>query len=105
MVRLLSCEVNMAKARLTKMAKLLLYAKQRGYVGVIQLDVDLDGIEVYWLESKEFDYDDLVFVDKNKTSIKFRKLKKGKTYYFRICSWSKSGVVSPWSKIVKVRIN
>ena len=56
MVRLLSCEVNMAKARLTKMAKLLLYAKQRGYVGVIQLDVDLDGIEVYWLESKEFSF-------------------------------------------------
>jgi len=58
MVRLLSCEVNMAKARLTKMAKLLLYAKQRGYVGVIQLDVDLDGIEVYWLESKEFAFFD-----------------------------------------------
>ena len=48
----------MAKARLTKMAKLLLYAKQRGYVGVIQLDVDLDGIEVYWLESKEFAFFD-----------------------------------------------
>jgi len=48
----------MAKARLTKMAKLLLYAKQRGYVGVIQLDVDLDGIEVYWLESKEFSFFD-----------------------------------------------
>ena len=48
----------MAKARLTKMAKLLLYAKQRGYVGVVQLDVDLDGIEVYWLESKEFAFFD-----------------------------------------------
>ena len=44
----------MAKARLTKQAKLLLYAKQRGYVGVIKLDVELDGIEIYWLESKEF---------------------------------------------------
>ena len=44
----------MAKARLTKQAKLLLYAKQRGYVGVIKLDVELDGIEIYWLENKEF---------------------------------------------------
>ena len=44
----------MAKARLTKQTKLLLYAKQRGYVGVIKLDVELDGIEIYWLESKEF---------------------------------------------------
>ena len=44
----------MAKARLTKNAKLLLFAKQKGYVGVIKLDVDLDGIEIYWLESKEF---------------------------------------------------
>ena len=48
----------MAKARLTKMAKLLLYAKQRGYVGVIQLDVDLDGIEIYWLDKKEFAFFD-----------------------------------------------
>ena len=44
----------MAKARLTKQAKLLLYAKQRGYVNVIKLDVELDGIEIFWLESKEF---------------------------------------------------
>ena len=44
----------MAKARLTKNAKLLLFAKQKGYDGVIKLDVDLDGIEIYWLESKEF---------------------------------------------------
>ena len=44
----------MAKARLTKNAKLLLFAKQKGYVGVIKLDVDLDGIEIYWLESKQF---------------------------------------------------
>ena len=44
----------MAKARLTKQAKLLLYAKQRGYVCKIKLDVELDGIEIYWLESKEF---------------------------------------------------
>ena len=44
----------MAKARLTKNAILLLFAKQKGYVGVIKLDVDLDGIEIYWLESKQF---------------------------------------------------
>ena len=44
----------MAKARLTKNAKLLLFAKQKGYVGVIKLDVDLDGIEIYWPESKQF---------------------------------------------------
>ena len=42
------------KARLTKQAKLLLYAKQRGYINAIKLDVELDGIEIFWLESKEF---------------------------------------------------
>ena len=48
----------MAKARLTKSAKLLAFAKQKGYIGTIKLDVELDGIEIYWLESKEFAFFD-----------------------------------------------
>jgi len=57
----------MKKARLTKQAKLLQFARQGGYVGAILLDVDLDGIEIYWCESEElamFDgYPDFILVE------------------------------------------
>lgn len=56
-----------------------------------------------WFDSNEFDYEDLIHIKKNKTKITVRHLKKGKTYYVKICSY-KNGVYSEWSKTKKIRI-
>ncbi len=46
-------------------------------------------------------------MSKNKTKLKVKKLKKGKTYYVRVRAYAKKGGVihvSKWSKAKKVRV-